>query len=147
MTKIHFVCTGNIYRSRLAEAYLNSKNIPNIQVSSSGIEAGESSDESITTYAAEILQANKLTSFMSPSWQKTTKEHLENADLVIFMTQYHYDYCVQQFSFVFKYFQIWNVVDMTPEIQARGLDFTMETATNTFNLIKSKVDQLENSLK
>lgn len=36
---IHFVCRGNNFRSRLAEAYLNSKKLPGIKVISSGIEA------------------------------------------------------------------------------------------------------------
>jgi protein-tyrosine-phosphatase len=35
--RVHFVCTGNLYRSRMAEAYLRSKAIPGLEVTSSGV--------------------------------------------------------------------------------------------------------------
>ena len=42
--RIHFVCTGNVYRSRLAEAYCASVCDAAIQVESSGIAAGMNED-------------------------------------------------------------------------------------------------------
>lgn len=41
MTKIHFICRGNVFRSIIAEAYFNSLKLPNVAVASSGTVATE----------------------------------------------------------------------------------------------------------
>jgi len=51
-TTIHFVCTGNVYRSRLAEVYCASMSISGIRVISSGIAAGLDDDAPISPHAA-----------------------------------------------------------------------------------------------
>jgi protein-tyrosine-phosphatase len=49
---IHFICTGNIYRSRLAETYCASKGVPGLFVSSSGIGTKLNRGIPIASYAA-----------------------------------------------------------------------------------------------
>jgi protein-tyrosine-phosphatase len=110
--KVHFVCTGNKFRSRLAEAYLNSKTIDGVEVSSSGIEAIKDLNGPITWYAQRIIQKNRLVPFESMSWTQTTKEILEKKDWVIFVQQSHYDQCVQRFEFGGKNFEIWDIEDL-----------------------------------
>src|SRR6266404_9320379 len=102
---IHFICRGNTYRSRLAEVYLKSKNIPGLKVISSGIEAENNLSGPITWYAQRIIQKNHLTPFEKPTWDKTTKELLSQADFTVFMQKDIYDYCVNNLGFNNKNFE------------------------------------------
>jgi len=52
--KIHFVCRGNVYRSVLAEGYLKSKKIKNLEVTSSGINVLERKGEIVYPWAKII---------------------------------------------------------------------------------------------
>jgi protein-tyrosine-phosphatase len=49
---IHFICTGNMYRSRLAEAYCVSRGAPGLNVVSSGTGTHLNSVLSIAPHAA-----------------------------------------------------------------------------------------------
>jgi protein-tyrosine-phosphatase len=147
MQKIHFVCTGNIYRSRLAETYLKSKQLNNIKVSSSGIRAGVAEQVTISWYALHLIEQNNLLTFVSPTYQLTTESLLSDADMIIFMTKYHYDYCVENLNFRSNNFEIWNIEDMTPEILSAGKEPAIVEATKTFELIKTKVDTLIDKLE
>ncbi len=87
---IHIVCTGNIYRSRLAEAYLKAKQLPYLSFSSSGTEVTLASKENgpISWYAMRLMSKYHLIPFMSFFSQQTTVQLLRQADIVIFM---HHD--------------------------------------------------------
>jgi protein-tyrosine-phosphatase len=60
---IHFICTGNIYRSRIAEAYCASKAVPGVLVLSSGINTVLNRGIPIAPYAARILREQGLEGF------------------------------------------------------------------------------------
>ncbi len=111
--KIHFVCTANTFRSRLAEAYLNSKKIPGISASSSGIEATKNENGPISWYAQRIIEQNKLVPFEKLTWTQSTKELLESQDIVIFMQKWHFDQAVAKFKFMGKNCKIWDIEDVT----------------------------------
>lgn len=85
---IHFVCRGNIYRSRLAEAYAASltQNNKEILVSSSGVQAKLALNGDINPYTQKLLQAEGNDTFMKPSWTQTTQKHIDSADAVVFMS-------------------------------------------------------------
>jgi protein-tyrosine-phosphatase len=142
MTKVHFICTGNIYRSRLGETYLNSKKIPEVIVNSSGIKAGEEIDDAIGWYSLEIIKENHLEEFMAPTWQKTTLELLKNVDIIIFMTKLHYDFVTQTLGYIPKKYEIWEIKDIT----AQEIDSIKKETRDTFSKIKAKVDSLAISL-
>ena len=55
---IHFICTGNIYRSRLAEAYCASKRVAGLCVLSSGI--GTKLKESPTRILREASDGSRF---------------------------------------------------------------------------------------
>ncbi len=94
---VHFVCTGNVYRSRLAEAYLRSKKLPNVDTSSSGIKAQEGRNGPITWYAS-IIKRNQLVEHLKNYWTQTTPQMLYEADIVVFMTDEQYHYAKNTFS-------------------------------------------------
>jgi len=109
---IHFVCTGNSYRSRLAGTYLNSKQIPNIKAQSSGTMANRNMEGVISWEAQRIIQNNNLTQYESHMWRETTKKLLDSADLVVFMQKGHYDYCKEKLGFLKTNFRIFDIKDI-----------------------------------
>jgi protein-tyrosine-phosphatase len=140
---VHFVCKGNTFRSRLAEAYLNSKQIPNLRVISSGIEAKMNDCGPITWVAQRIIQNNHLIPFQKPVWDQTTKVWLEEGDLTIFMHQNIYDYAVLHFDFNGKNFQIWEIPDIRIHLLTLAQEFEKIKGTEKiYAEIKQKVDAL-----
>lgn len=71
--KIQFVCVGNTFRSRIAEAYLKSKKIPDLTVSSSGIRDDRDLNGSVCNYTVQILSKNNLIHYLSRGWVMTKK--------------------------------------------------------------------------
>lgn len=144
--RIHFVCTGNIFRSRLAEAYLRSI-APNILISSSGTKASSQNKGSISWYAQRILLRRNLVPYMKNMWSDTKKEDLKNADLVIFFGQKIYDLCRERFNFNSDRL-IWDIPDFD-DIQLNGkpTDISEEIkylkmSEDIYGQIKEKVDKL-----
>lgn len=79
-----FVCTGNTCRSPMAEYYLNSKNLDNIFVKSRGFSGGEKANPNSIEVMNEVgldLSHHKSSCI--------TKDELENADIIICMSESH----------------------------------------------------------
>jgi protein-tyrosine-phosphatase len=139
--KIHFVCTGNTFRSRLAEAYLNSKKIPGLIVSSSGVEANKDINGPINWYTGRIIEHEGLTGFEKDTWTQTTHEILEGQDLVIFMQQWHFDQSVARFGFTGKNYEIWDIQD-TVRTTTKPDEATILFTNGVYKNIVKKVDDL-----
>ena len=146
---IHFVCRGNAYRSRLAEAYLRSKQLQSVMVSSSGIEAAghaHTVNGPITWVAQRILQRNGLVPFMSFHPTQTTHELLKSADLVIFMEEAHEMFAREQLGYTGKRFQVWHISDIVPgelDVPPDALDAAIiRVSEATFTQIKKNIDIL-----
>mgnify|MGYP001604003089 CR=1 FL=1 len=131
---VHFICTGNSYRSRLAEAYFNSKQLPNIKAISSGINP----DKFISWITLRIIQQNGLSDYVSSSCQKTIKKLIQKSDFVVFFEDKHYEFC-KNLGFSSKNFEIWNIHDLSPEMTERE---KIEKSEETFEEIKKKIDKL-----
>jgi|SRR2546421_2581539 len=150
---IHFVCTGNAYRSRLAESYLKSKQILGVIVSSSGTEADKhySINGPISWYAMRLIQVNNLIAFTKPMSETTTEHMLLQADLIIFINRPHYDYAKRYLGYDETNYQIWGILDLDdfPDAQAILKDEKriIEVTEKTFEDIKQKVDKLVTELK
>jgi protein-tyrosine-phosphatase len=137
---IHFVCSANTFRSRLAETYLNSKKLPGIKVSSSGVDALKDENGPVSWYAQKIIEQTGMVPTEKLIWTQTTKEILEAQDLVIFMQQWHYDQCIARFGYKGTNFEIWDIEDVT---DAEHLNDTVVAKTEAiFNKIKIKVEDL-----
>jgi len=138
--KIHFVCTSNTFRSRLAATYLASKNIPDLIVTSSGIKAARNENGPVTWYAQRIIQEENLIKSEPMIWTQTTQEILDDQDWVIFMEQLHYDACVQKFGFTGKNFEIWNIKDIESDNESDLIK--MPETEEIYKKITQKVDDL-----
>lgn len=138
---IHFVCSANTFRSRLAESYLNSKKIPDVKVSSSGIEAMRDQNGPITWYAQRMIEEQKLVQSEKMIWTQTTKEILEVQDLVIFMQKLHYDTCVAKFGFKGNNYEIWDVTDVDGNLIPNDSE-TIQRSELEFIKIKANIESL-----
>ena len=145
---IHFVCTGNIYRSRLAEAYLRSRHAPNIEVSSSGIAIVPRTAPYISPIAAVLLDRDELAEYASLYPRQTSTEILSKTDLIIFMRDHHYWICTQNYNISTSHYEIWDIPDLdelsynNPEVLGEYWLEVMRNASMTFEQIKIQVDQL-----
>jgi protein-tyrosine-phosphatase len=150
---IHFVCSGNAYRSRLAEAYCRSKVTDKpIQFSSSGIVARKHkrANGPICWYAMRLMKRNLLISHMSWSERQTTLRMLAQVDLLVCMKLEHYEVCRDKFDYRGKYV-VWDIPDLNemPEFIPSTKSFDIDADINhiklteqTFQLIKQKADLL-----
>lgn len=149
---IHFVCSGNSYRSRLAEAYLKSRvDDQRIVVDSSGIEAEKHKfgNGPICWYAMRLMKRKNLVPYMSWKEQQTTAEVLKDVDLLICMRPVHLDFCQNQLGYRGK-FEVWEIPDLNEMDEfIPSTEPGIETDINhikltekTYELITKKVDDL-----
>ncbi|MGA8163306.1 MAG: hypothetical protein WA374_18005 [Acidobacteriaceae bacterium] len=141
--RIHFACTGNVYRSRLAEAWCTSRNVPGIEVSSSGIAAGRQSPEPISPWAAEALARHGVDSFAARHWQKTSRSLVEASDVLVFMESEHQRFCESWIEPDRQRIEVWGIEDIGP-IPAEQIPGAVE---RTFGLIRERTDVLLESLR
>ena len=141
---IHFVCTGNLYRSRLAEGYLRSKNLPGILVSSSGVEAANNTSGPVSWYTVRLLKYFGIIKYISMVWTQTTSDVLKAPDLIIFMEPFHLDTARNKFDYSGKNFEVWGVKDIDNVLDGnRSLEKEcLEETESTFQKIREKVDDL-----
>lgn len=150
---IHFVCVGNTYRSRMAEAYCNSFKLPGIKIISSGIHASDNENGPISWVAARILKKNNLVPFMSAYWQQTSKELLESNDRIIFFSEEYKQYCLENFTKNIETHEVWEIADINLKLLGASEknkafdDDLIKQSEETFETIKKKVDELITSLQ
>ena len=139
--KIHFVCTGNTFRSRLAEAYLNSKKLPGVFVSSSGVEASKDKNGPINWYTQRIIEKQGMVASEKDYWTQTTKEILDAQDWIVFMQKWHHDQCIEKYEYKGENFEIWDVAD-TVNPNSKPDASTIKFTEGIYHKITSNVDDL-----
>jgi protein-tyrosine-phosphatase len=111
---IHFICRGNAFRSIIAEAYLNSLELNDLSVLSSGTAA--------TTYKARNLANHRMTLRLLEEHgirgfakvghgDQLTQSRLDKADITVCMNQRVYDECLRCVTFHVGP-RVWSVADI-----------------------------------
>jgi len=139
---IHFICTGNLYRSRLAEAYCNSRCVPGIHVFSSGIRAGLNGDLPISRYAADVLTKYGLNGYGAAHWQRTSAELVQASDVLVFMEHEHRRFCEEWIEGMRQRVEVWEIEDVGP-VSATEIANKVE---RTFGVIRQRIDTLLTAL-
>lgn len=134
--KIHFVCLGNTYRSRLAEAYMNSLKLRGVRAVSSGIIA-DTVHAPINWYALRMLEQQGMSRRRMASPRLSTRANVHSSDCMIFFTRKPYEFCKAWMSPGQDY-QIWNIADM----QGGTHGAKIRESERTFKQIKHRVDAL-----
>lgn len=141
---INFICRGNAFRSRMAEAYFNSLRLKGISAISSGTVAKQHSEPNkpYVVIVKSVLKDQGLEDYIKDNWDQLTKERLNNCDFVVFLNQRVADECDKLFGLPTKY-TVWDVYDFD---EANSIPNTepefREYAEKTFQVIRKKVDQL-----
>jgi protein-tyrosine-phosphatase len=135
---IHFICTGNIYRSRIAEAYCASKCAPGTGVLSSGIAAGLNGVAPISPYAADVLSKYGLSPYAAKHWQPTTASLVRVSDVLVFMETEHFQFCKDWIEPARQRTEVWGIEDVG-QIEAVEIPGKVE---RTFAIIRQRTDAL-----
>ena len=113
MKTIHFICRGNVFRSRLAEAYARSiLNAHKYQVQSSGIEANKALNGLVDLEAVKALEKDKLLGYLSPRYHQTTQDSLDTSDYIVFMSKSLHDQANKTYDLKNKEVLIWDIPDV-----------------------------------
>ena len=111
---VHFICRGNVFRSIIAEAYLNSLKFENLRAISSGTAAVVDRARNLAAYTEtlELLSKNGIREFAKLDYgDQLTPSRLAGASIVVCMNQRVYDEC-QRLVCLPAGTRMWSVADI-----------------------------------
>lgn len=149
MKRVHFICRGNSFRSRLAEAYLLSKQLQNTAVLSSGTVAKEYAHINglLPHYTKYALLHSNLMQYDKGHWDQLNSSRLGKDDtVVIFGSKAYSEFSSMNPDFQHK-ISVWDIPDTgelfrgvkTPSPNDVGVD---QFAIENFQRIKDAIDTL-----
>lgn len=142
--RVHFVCNGNVYRSKLAEAYAKSYKVPGVVFSSSGLMFWEHDPrpmDYVSPWAIKIGRKDGIDKLLWGMRQKTTNALLAKQDLIIFANQKVYNRAKRNLKFDERKVIVWNVRDVHEWEKKLELG-AMQKRARTRRYIKMKVKEL-----
>lgn len=131
--KILFVCTGNAYRSPVAEALLKHLN-PNVEVDSAGV----SPAIPISRDAIKYLSREDAQNHLKTTPESLSQKNLQNYDLIVAMENRHREAIVSRCPQCTEKVVVWNISD--------PYFLPQEYTEKIFNEINNKVQKLNESL-
>jgi protein-tyrosine-phosphatase len=132
--KILFVCTGNSYRSPIAEALLK-KIRGDLEVDSAGTHPADM----IASNAKSFLEKENALKLLKGAPEGIDQKNLEKYDLIIAMKQNHKNEILRQYPQMEDRIEVWDIDD--PINLPNGSD------REVFEEIKKKVSELAKSIQ
>lgn len=130
-----FVCSGNSYRSPVAEALLRKYAPAGVEADS----AGTSPINYISIHAREFLENEDAAQFLKKSPEGIDSKRLGDYDLIVVMEMQHKFSVLRRCPECAGKVEVWNIDD--------PYDTTMEYEQEIYQQIKTKVQQLAKRLK
>jgi isopentenyl-diphosphate delta-isomerase len=145
--RIHFISRGNTFRSRLAEGYLRSLKLPQLTVTSSGVDTKFSKDVALSPFARDFARTEHITGFMGKTKHQTTSKLLKSQDVLVFFGKDVYEQAADEHEIDARQATVWEVEDLpgflakhprTKPTEANFNKVTVRIANDIFD----KVDEL-----
>ena len=111
---IHFICRGNVFRSIIAESYLNSLDLKDLSALSSGTVATSHKTQNLANHrlTLELLQKHGIRGFAKVGYgDQLTQSRLDTADITVCLNRRVYDECLQCVTFS-AVPCVWSVADI-----------------------------------
>ena len=131
--KILFVCTGNSFRSPVAEAMMK-KIRGDLEVESAGTQPAGT----IAPNARHLLESEGAADYLKKTPEGIDEKTLEEYDLIVVMKETHKDAILQRYPQVKEKITIWDIED--PIYLPSGAD------EEVFNEIKQRAEELATSI-
>ena len=128
--KVLFVCSGNSYRSPVAEALMRKYAPRDVEADS----AGTSPINYISIHAQEFLEREDALQFLKKSPEGVDSKRLKDYDLIIAMELKHSFSVLRRCPECAGRVEVWNIDD--------PYDTTMEYEQQIYQQIKTKVKEL-----
>lgn len=110
---IHFICRGNILRSLVAETYIKSLELKNVDVTSSGTNVNWE-DETERKYFSDtlkLLNNNGIKEYVKDSPEQLTQQRVNHQDITVCMNQRVIDEA-KKITVLPESTVNWNVIDI-----------------------------------
>ncbi len=133
--KVLFVCSGNSYRSPVAEALMRKYAPKGVEADS----AGTSPINYISPHAKRFLEKEDALQFLKKHPEGIDSKRLRDYDLIVAMELQHKFSILQRCPECADRVEVWNIDD--------PYDTTMEYEQQIYQQIKTKVLQLAKQLK
>jgi protein-tyrosine-phosphatase len=147
--RVHFICNGNAYRSRMAQAYFQSLHT-GIEAISSGTRADKSRDRNVPVvvdFTADFLRRHGVDpSGLNPHPVQLTQEMLQKGDVTVVINDIALDLAKKVVTLPTDV-RVWDISDVE-EQDAKGEE-VLERGAHTeriFVKIKQNVDELAREL-
>ncbi|MFB6190115.1 MAG: low molecular weight phosphatase family protein [Candidatus Nanohaloarchaea archaeon] len=112
--RVLYVCTGNSFRSPVAEA-LTRKFHPGMEVESAGTDPADS----IAGNGKELLERENARKYVKPSPDPVSQRAIDKADLVVAMMPRHLENLESNYDLSGTETEVWNVEDpVKPQVGA-----------------------------
>jgi protein-tyrosine-phosphatase len=111
---IHFICRGNAFRSIIAEAYMNSLELKDLSVLSSGTAATSYKARNLANHriTLELLEEHGIRGFAKVHYgDQLTQSRLDKADITVCVNQRVFDECLRCVTFSASP-RVWSVADI-----------------------------------
>jgi protein-tyrosine-phosphatase len=121
---IHFICRGNAFRSIIAEAYLNSLELSDLSVLSSGTAATLHKARNLANHrmTLQLLEEHGMRGFAKAGYgDQLTQSRLDRADITVCMNQRVYDDCLRCVIFPGSP-RVWSVADIGEPGRISGVE-------------------------
>lgn len=142
---VQFICRGNAFRSIIAEAYLNSLQIPDLTVLSSGTVASKHKKDNSVNFPKTLALLNRhgIQQYAKNHYADDLKQELlDESDIAVFLNKIAFNEANERYK-VPENTKVWDVTDIGEEGRIATSQMERENySEEVFREIVENVDEL-----